>query len=83
MLAGCTPAICSRSSDCASGLVCTTYGRCEIPVDASVIDAAAREAGATEILDAAIDAADDAPIDAPADATTDADANDPFDDAGV
>jgi len=87
LLAACTPAICSRSSDCATGLVCTTIGRCEVPVDASLVDAAGHEAGATEIHDASIDAStDDAPPDVTTDAqatdTTDADTNDPFGDAG-
>jgi hypothetical protein len=35
-VAGCTQGICSRSSECAPGFVCSTYGTCVIPPDASV-----------------------------------------------
>ena len=78
---GCTPAICSRTSDCLTGRVCTTYGRCEVPVDASTVgdgtgttsdDAGT---GSTEIPDAAIALPTDAAIDATA-------GNDPFADGG-
>ena len=32
---GCTPDLCARSSDCASGQVCSVAGLCAIPADAS------------------------------------------------
>lgn len=32
---GCTKGICSRSSECAVGYICTPYGTCQIPPDAS------------------------------------------------
>jgi hypothetical protein len=31
LAAGCTPDLCSRHSDCAAGLVCTTAGQCAKP----------------------------------------------------
>lgn len=77
---GCTPAICSRTSDCLTGRVCTTYGRCEVPVDAStVVDGTPTSddasTGDTEIHDAAITLPTDAAID-------DAAGNDALDDGG-
>jgi hypothetical protein len=74
-MTGCTPAICSRTSDCLTGRVCTTYGRCEVPVDAStVIDGTPTSddagTGDTELHDASL------PIDAAIDA------GDPLDDGG-
>lgn len=68
--AGCTKEVCSRSSDCTTGLVCTTAGNCEIPVDASTgdggtgsdataVDAALPDSNTTPIGDAATDAFDD------------------------
>lgn len=82
-LAGCTPNICGRNSDCASGLICTTVGACIVPpVDASTDDAAApteADAASTSIRDAdgdafAIEPIDAAPDAAPIDAAS-ADAN--------
>lgn len=74
-LAACTPTICSRSSDCNTGLVCTANGRCELPPDAALIDAAGDGAPATTA---------DAPT---ADASTAIDASpidaQPFDDGGL
>jgi hypothetical protein len=35
LAAGCTKGICSRTSECAPGFVCGTYGTCVIPPDAS------------------------------------------------
>ena len=66
-LSGCTPGICGRSSDCASGLVCTTVGACIVPpVDAGADDgvAIASDAPVTIIRDADGDAFDIEPIDA-------------------
>jgi hypothetical protein len=70
--AGCTSGICSRSSDCSTGYICTSAGACEVPADAS-IDAA--DGGVTS------DDAAETSIDAP-DATTIGDAStaDAFDD---
>jgi hypothetical protein len=71
--AGCTPGLCARSSDCATGRVCTLAGACVVPADASVDGAGAGEdATVTKIGDASIDAPDDAPDDAPPDAPPDA-----------
>jgi hypothetical protein len=71
VMTGCTPGICSRSSDCNSGLVCTTLGVCVIPPDASTVngDAGTAAVDAAVEIDAAvsIDASIDASID-----TTDA-----------
>lgn len=77
---GCTPAICSRTSDCLTGRVCTSYGRCEVPVDASTVTDGTTTSddastGETDIHDAAIDLPPDAAIDATA-------GGDPFDDGG-
>ncbi len=36
LAAGCTPDLCSRHSDCASGMICTATGECAIPADASI-----------------------------------------------
>ena len=82
LIAGCTPEICGRSSDCASGLVCTTIGACVLPpADASTDDGTApsRDAASTTTIrdgdgDAlGIEPIDAAPIDAaPIDAGTDA-----------
>jgi hypothetical protein len=65
-LAGCTPEVCGRSSDCSSGLVCTTLGSCEVPADASTTDAGpvGADASVTSIRDADGDAYDIEPIDA-------------------
>ncbi|MBC7978649.1 MAG: hypothetical protein H7138_26995 [Myxococcales bacterium] len=65
-LGGCTPGVCGRSTDCASGLVCTTSGTCVVPADASTGDAAPVEidAGVSVIRDADGDAYDIEPIDA-------------------
>jgi hypothetical protein len=62
---GCTPTLCSRTSDCAGGLVCTQAGACAIPVDTSGdagADGTVRDAAtdAAAITDAASDAARDA-----------------------
>jgi hypothetical protein len=67
--ASCTPGLCSRTSDCASGLVCTTVGDCAVPADASTGDDSAsgtlEDAPITTVIgDAAIDAPDDALSDA-------------------
>jgi hypothetical protein len=62
-LTGCTPTICSRTSDCNTGLVCTANGRCELPPDAPLVDASTGD-GTTP-------SADGATLDAtPSDATT-------------
>lgn len=56
-LAGCTAEICSRNSDCNTGLVCTVIGRCAVPVDASTGDGgAARDASTGGGMTPAIDA---------------------------
>ena len=69
---GCTPAICSRTSDCLTGRVCTTYGRCEVPVDAStVIDGTGTSDDAGPGQTDLPDAATGVPIDAAVDATPD------------
>jgi uncharacterized protein (DUF1684 family) len=80
LLAGCTPDICGRSSDCASGLVCTTIGACVVPpVDASTDDGTTASIDAestTTIGDADGDALGVEPIDAaPIDAAPAADAD--------
>jgi len=49
--AGCTKNICSRSSDCTTGLVCTSAGNCEVPADASTDDG-----GTGTTADASVDA---------------------------
>jgi len=51
--AACTPTICSRTSDCNTGLVCTANGRCELPPDAALIDATGGDATSTTPADAA------------------------------
>jgi hypothetical protein len=61
-LAGCTPELCQRNSDCAAGLVCTQAGVCAIPVDTS------GDAGTDGSHDAASDGAADAAADTAADA---------------
>ncbi len=73
-LAGCTPQVCGRSTDCASGLVCTASGACLVPADASTGDAAPVEidAGVSVIRDADGDAYDIEPIDAPPPGAADA-----------
>lgn len=50
--AGCTKGICSRNSECAPGFVCSTYGTCVIPPDASTDTTG--EAGVTTTDDAAV-----------------------------
>jgi len=60
--AGCTSRICSRSSDCTTGYMCTSRGTCEMPADASIDGAAGSSDGATQgPIDAqdTTDAADD------------------------
>jgi len=87
-LSGCTPGMCGRSSDCASGYVCTTIGLCALPpVDASTVEsqAVAVDASVTITPDAfelPIDAPDLEPIDA-SDELIDADLTDPPDDDGL
>ena len=76
-IAGCTPEICGRSSDCASGLMCTTVGACVVPpVDAGRDAGSATsvdDATTTTIRDADGDALGIEPIDAaPIDARIDA-----------
>lgn len=75
--AGCTPDICGRSSDCASGLICTTVGACVIPpADASTDDDAATTTTADDAATTPIrDADGDAFIIEPSDAAPAADAN--------
>jgi hypothetical protein len=46
-LVGCTPGICSRSSDCATGQICTPGGVCAVPADAGV-DSGSAEPGVIE-----------------------------------
>jgi len=53
-LGGCTPELCERNSDCASGQVCTAVGRCAVPGDAGgdgQSDAAATTAGGDAVID--------------------------------
>lgn len=52
LAAGCTKDVCSRSSDCTTGLVCTSAGNCEVPADASTDDGG----GTGTLPDASIDA---------------------------
>jgi len=63
--AGCTKGICSRSSDCATGLVCTAQGICEVPADASTDDGGgadgAADARSTPIGDAFVEDAEGEP----------------------
>jgi hypothetical protein len=86
---GCTPAICGRTSDCSSGMVCTSIGACVVPADASVDDGASTgaEISITPIRDADGDAFDIEPIDAElpidADELIDADLIDAPDDDGL
>ena len=54
-LAGCTPELCVRNSDCAVGLVCSAAGQCVVPPS---------DAGADDGQAAAVDAASDAASDA-------------------
>jgi len=65
-LAGCTPGICGRTSDCATGLQCTTAGACVVPpVDAGADDATTvADSVITPIRDADGDALGIEPIDA-------------------
>jgi len=39
LVAGCTPTLCGRTSDCLPGLVCTTAGTCAVVADAALVDA--------------------------------------------
>jgi hypothetical protein len=57
LAAGCTPDICSRHSDCASGMICTATGECAIPADAG-IDAQAVLGSPTTVEGAAIEPPD-------------------------
>lgn len=70
-LGACTPDICGRTSDCASGLVCTTAGACVVPpVDGGVGDGSAVTTSdaivVTPVRDADGDATAIEPIDAAA-----------------
>lgn len=38
LIAGCTPELCSRTSDCLRGQICTAAGQCAVPADASTVD---------------------------------------------
>src|SRR5207237_2175310 len=62
LAASCTPEVCARTSDCATGLVCTAAGLCRIPDEAGT-DAAV---GSTVASDAPLfsDAARDGTPDA-------------------
>jgi hypothetical protein len=52
LAAGCTPDICARHSDCATGLVCTAAGQCaKPPVDAG--GDGTTDASAASMVDAA------------------------------
>lgn len=51
-LAGCTPELCGRNSDCAAGLVCTAVGQCAPAPDAS----ATSDGGGSAASDAGTDA---------------------------
>ncbi len=54
LAAGCTPDLCSRHSDCATGLVCTTAGQCaKPPVDAG--DGTTDGSAASSTTDAPVD----------------------------
>jgi hypothetical protein len=58
LAAGCTPDICARHSDCATGLICTTAGQCaKPPVDAGdgTTDGSAATAVDAAPADAAVD----------------------------
>lgn len=72
--AGCTPEVCSRTTDCATGLVCTILGKCEIPADASLDGAGLDGGGGTGDGPATIIDARETPIGDAAvrDAATDA-----------
>lgn len=64
---GCTPGLCGRTTDCSSGLVCSSVGACVVPpADAGVDDGppAGAETTVTPIRDADGDAFDIEPIDA-------------------
>jgi hypothetical protein len=64
--AGCAGGLCARSSDCATGMVCTVSGLCAVPSEAGVDGGGggATPDAAVETHDAAIDATPDARIDA-------------------
>jgi hypothetical protein len=85
-LSGCAPGLCGRSSDCASGYVCTTVGLCAVPpVDASTAEsqAVAADASVARPPDAfvlPIDAPDLEPLDACDAVAADADQDAPEDD---
>jgi hypothetical protein len=61
--AGCTSDVCSRGSDCASGMVCSIAGQCIVPIDAAVVNgdggAVTADASPTKPADAATDASTD------------------------
>jgi hypothetical protein len=53
-ITACTPELCARTSDCATGQICTAAGLCAIPADAAV-DGQSDAAGTTGLTDATPD----------------------------
>lgn len=62
--AGCAGGLCARSSDCATGMVCTVSGLCAVPSEAGVDGGGGGGGATTDAPDAANDATPDARIDA-------------------
>jgi hypothetical protein len=63
-LAGCTPGICGRTSDCATGYVCAASGACVLPPSDG---GAGDDAATSPVADAAVDATQVEPADATVD----------------